>query len=142
MQPHQFEDTVRSLLEHDSRYDIAAYFFLKEALDFTVKRVMDHNNGEQRHVAASELLHGYRDFALQEFGPMASTMMREWRINACSDIGEMVFTLIGEGVFGKQDSDTLEDFSELFNLHEALEAPFLPAGLAKEEAAQGQAETA
>lgn len=38
----------------------------------------------------------------------------------------MVFLLIEEGVFGKQDSDTREDFAELFPLHEALDAPFLP----------------
>ena len=57
---------------------------------------------------------------------MASTMMTEWGITSCSDIGAMVFQLIEEGVFGKQDSDTLEDFSEIFPLIETLEAPFKP----------------
>ena len=55
---------------------------------------------------------------------MASTMMSEWGIRSCGDIGKMVFQLIEEGVFGKQDSDTPEDFAELFPLIETLEAPF------------------
>ena len=87
---------------------------------------MESNDGKHRHVAASELLIGFRDLAIQEFGPMASTMMTEWGIKSCSDIGAMVFQLIEEGVFGKQDSDTLEDFSEIFPLIETLEAPFKP----------------
>ena len=126
MQPTQFTDAVAAVVERDPRYDVGAYYFLKEALDFTVKRVMESNDGEHRHVSASELLIGFRDLALQEFGPMASTMMSEWGLKSCTDVGEMVFLLIEEGVFGKQDSDTREDFAELFPLHETLSAPFRP----------------
>ncbi len=126
MQPTQFMDAVKAVLARDHRFDSGAYYFLKDALDFTVKRAMDHNEGQQRHVTASELLYGFRDLALQEFGPMASTMMNEWGVNQCSDIGSMVFELIEEGAFGKQDSDTPEDFKNIFPLEEALNAPFLP----------------
>lgn len=124
MQPAQFMDAVKALNSHDQKYDTGAYFFLKDALDFTVRRAMESNDGTHRHVAASELLIGFRDLAIQEFGPMASTMMSEWGVNSCTDIGTMVFQLIDEGVFGKQDSDTMEDFSELFPLIETLDAPF------------------
>lgn len=126
MQPTQFTDAVQAVLERDDRFEVEAYYFLKDALDFTVKRIMESNEGEHRHVSASELLLGFRDLAIQEFGPVASTMMDMWNIKSCSDIGEMVFLLIEEGVFGKQDSDTLEDFAELYSLEEALKAPFLP----------------
>ena len=127
MQPTQFMDAVKSVISLDQRFDIGAYYFLKDALDFTVKRAMDSNDGQHRHVTASELLHGFRDLALQEFGPMASTMMSEWGVTECSNIGDMVFKLIEEGVFGKQDSDTPEDFANIFPLQEILAAPFLPS---------------
>ena len=52
--------------------------------------------------------------------------MKEWGIRQCRDIGEMVFQLIDEGMFGKQDSDSLDDFSEIFDLEDALAEPFLP----------------
>ncbi|NWK55670.1 hypothetical protein HW115_08610 [Verrucomicrobiaceae bacterium N1E253] len=129
MQPTQFMDAVQAVITRDARYDVGAYYFLKDALDFTVKRAMDESaSGEHRHVSASELIHGFRDLAVQQFGPMASTMMSEWRIKTCSDIGVMVFQLIDEGAFGKQDSDTEEDFSNIFNLIETLDAPYLPRG--------------
>jgi hypothetical protein len=38
----------------------------------------------------------------------------------------MVFHLIEEQVFGKQDSDRREDFSGIFDFEEALVKPFLP----------------
>ena len=113
--------------QRDDRFDTGAYYFLKDALDFTVKRAMDANDGQHRHVSATELLYGFRDLAIQEFGPMASTMMEEWGITQCTDIGSMVFHLISEGAFGKQDSDTQEDFANIYPLQETLAAPFLPA---------------
>ncbi|MBT8038531.1 MAG: hypothetical protein KJO21_13425 [Verrucomicrobiae bacterium] len=136
MQPTQFMDAVHAVIKRDPSYDVGAYYFLKDALDFTVKRVMENNAGEHRHVAASELLIGFRDLALQEFGPMASTMMKEWRLLSCTDIGTMVFQLIDEGVFGKQDSDTMEDFAELFPLHKTLDAPFLPKNIASRRSSE------
>ena len=95
-------------------------------MDFTLKRVADGNAGQVRHVSGPELLAGFRDFALQQFGPMASTLMNEWGVRKCQDVGDMVFHLIEEQVFGKQDSDRREDFSEAFDFEDALIAPFLP----------------
>ena len=127
MQPAQFIDAVQAIVTRDTRYEVGAYYFLKDALDFTVKKAMEESDdGEYRHVSASELIYGFRDLALQEFGPMASTLMLEWGIKTCSDIGVMVFLLIEEGAFGKQDSDTPEDFMNIFNLIETLEDPFAP----------------
>lgn len=123
----QFEQSVVSIMKRDKRFDPHAYFFLKDALDFTLKRIADSNGGQARHVSGPELLAGYRDFALEQFGPMASTLMEEWCIRKCQDVGDMVFHLIEEQVFGKQESDCKEDFSEVFDFQESLISPFLPA---------------
>ena len=127
MQQVHFEQAVDAILEREKRFDAGAYFFLKEALDFTVKQVMDENAGQPRHVSGPELLEGFRDHALQQFGPMAATLMREWGLTSSADVGEMVFRLIDEGVFGRQDSDTKEDFHDVFDFDEAFVAPFVPA---------------
>ena len=42
-------------------------------------------------------------------------------------MGEIVFLFIENGVFGKQDSDSLDDFSEIYTFEEAFVAPFLAA---------------
>ncbi len=128
MQAKEFEQSVVSILKREKRFDPHAYFFLKDALDFTLKRIADSNGGKARHVSGPELLEGYRDFALEQFGPMASTLMKEWSIRKCQDVGDMVFHLIEEQVFGKQDSDKKEDFSEVFDFEASLVTPFLPVG--------------
>ncbi len=126
MQAVQFEQSVVSILKRDRRFDPSAYFFLKDALDFTLKRTADENGGSSRHVSGPELLAGFRDHALEQYGPMASTLMNEWGLRKCQDIGDMVFHLIEEQVFGKQESDQREDFSEVFDFQESLTVPFLP----------------
>lgn len=126
MQAMQFEQSVVSILKRDKRFDPHAYFFLKDALDFTLKRIAESNNGQARHVTGPELLEGFRDYALEQFGPMASTLMNEWSVRKCQDVGDMVFHLIEEQVFGKQDTDKKEDFSEVFDFEAALITPFLP----------------
>jgi uncharacterized repeat protein (TIGR04138 family) len=126
MQAMQFEQSVVSILKREKRFDPHAYFFLKDALDFTLKRAAETNAGQARHVTGQELLEGFRDFALEQFGPMASTLMREWGVRKCQDVGDMVFHLIEEQVFGKQDSDRREDFAESFDFEDSLARPFLP----------------
>lgn len=121
-----FEHSVLTILGRDRRYEAEAYLFLKEALDFTAKRT--RTGGKTRHVTGGELCEGFRDFALKQFGPMASTLMAEWGVHRCEDIGAMVFLLIEEEVFGKQETDRPEDFAGHFDLSEALKAPFLPRG--------------
>lgn len=134
MQPVQFEQSVVSILKRDQRFDPHAYFFLKDALDFTLKQVADANGGQTRHVSGPELLVGFRDLALEQFGPMSSTVMNEWGITQCQHVGDMVFLLIEEQVFGKQDSDQLEDFSGVFDFRQSLVEPFLPSRAGKPEA--------
>lgn len=126
MQAMQFEQSVVSIMKRDRRFDPQAYFFLKDALDFTLKRIADGNNGNSRHVSGPELLAGCRDYALEAYGPMASTLMSEWGIRKCQDVGDMVFHLIEEQVFGKQESDRKEDFSDVFDFEDALVSPFVP----------------
>lgn len=126
MQAMQFEQSVVSILKRDKRFDPHAYFFLKDALDFTLKRIAESNNGQARHVTGPELLEGFRDYALEQFGPMASTLMSEWSVRKCQDVGDMVFHLIEEQVFGKQETDKKEDFSEVFDFEASLVTPFLP----------------
>jgi uncharacterized repeat protein (TIGR04138 family) len=128
MKALQFEQAVESIFKRDKRYDPLAYLFLKEALDFTLKRAADSNDGEGRHVSGTELCIGFRDLAIQQFGPMSGTLMTEWGLRETSDIGEIVFHLIEEQMFGKQDSDTREDFASVYDFDDAFVAPFQPKG--------------
>lgn len=126
MQALPYEHAIEAIVKRDPRFHPQAYIFLKEALDFTLKQVMDGNQGRARHVSGAELLAGFRDLALQQFGPMASTLLSEWGLHTCSHVGDMVFLLIEEQVFGKQDSDTKEDFADVYSFQDAFVKPFQP----------------
>ncbi|QTN31604.1 hypothetical protein HZ994_04445 [Akkermansiaceae bacterium] len=128
MQPLHIEESIAAILRRDDRYDAQAYLFLKSSLDFTLKRFLDGNGGQMRHVSGKELLEGFRDHALEQFGPLAGTLMDEWGIKECRDVGNMVFLMIEEQVFGKQESDKPEDFEKVFDFRKAMRDPFLPSG--------------
>ncbi|MBL47382.1 MAG: hypothetical protein CMP28_00300 [Roseibacillus sp.] len=131
MQALRFDAAVENILKREKRFEAGAYFLLKEALDFTLKRTRE-KGGEERHVSGQELILGFRDYALEEFGPMAYTLLREWGVHSCPDVGDMVFELIEEGMFGKQDSDTRDDFANHYDFAEAFLLPFLPDGVSLE----------
>ena len=57
---------------------------------------------------------------------MVVTVLSYWGIRSCEDIGHMVFNLIGAGIFGKTEEDSIEDFKNVFDFHEAFVKPFEP----------------
>ncbi len=126
MSPISFDQIVMQIVCRDPRYAPEAYSFIREALDFTLERVVRAEGGLGRHVKGKELLEGIRDYALQEYGPMAYTVLEQWHIKAGIDIGNIVFNLISAEVFSKEDSDTIHDFDGVMNLKNALEQPFKP----------------
>ena len=119
-----FNEIVEQIVEQNPRYDPEAYRFVKEALEFTIKQRKRTLAESNQHVTAFELLDGFRQFALKEFGPMASTVLDYWRVRASEDVGRIVFDLIGAGVFGKTESDSLEDFRGGLDFQAAFVQPF------------------
>lgn len=142
MQPIHFEESVEAILKREKRYEGQSYFFLKDALDFTLKRFSEIKREQGRHVSGKELLEGFRDYTLEQFGPMGATLMDEWGITECRDVGNMVFQMIEEQVFGKQDSDRPEDFDEVFDFRKSLREPFLPKGTAKNKVSRSSGRVA
>ncbi|MBL9153160.1 MAG: hypothetical protein JNK37_11765 [Verrucomicrobiales bacterium] len=129
MQKVPFTEAVRAIRRKDDRFDADAYHFLRDALDFTVKKLRDGESEEHRHVSGPELLHGLRDYALKEFGPLSATVLESWGVTRCEDIGTMVFQLIEVGAFGKSDEDCPQDFSDVFDFDDAFREPFRPQRL-------------
>jgi uncharacterized repeat protein (TIGR04138 family) len=121
-----FSEVVELVIEKDPRYTKEAYNFLKEALEFTIKQKRRGKSEAGSHVDAAELLDGFRQLALKEFGPMVMTVLDYWGIAASEDVGCMVFNLIDAGVFGKTESDSVDDFRDALNFRTAFVEPFAP----------------
>jgi uncharacterized repeat protein (TIGR04138 family) len=129
MQKIGFAEALDSIVASDPRYARDGYVFLRDALDFTTKQQKKIKGTTVRHVAGPELLDGVRQYALKEFGPMVIPVLSFWGIHCCEDIGHMVFNLIGAGIFGKTEEDSLEDFKSVYDFEDAFVQPFVPAKL-------------
>lgn len=127
MQKIGFAEALDSIIATDPRYPRDAYAFLRDALDFTTKQQKKIKGVSVRHVTGPELLDGVRHYALKEFGPLVMTVFDNWGIHSCEDIGNMVFNLIGAGIFGKTEEDSIEDFKNVYDFGEAFVRPFAPA---------------
>ena len=127
MQKIGFAEALDSIVTSDPRYQRDAYVFLRDALDFTTKQQKKVKGATVRHVTGPELLGGVRQYALKEFGPLVMTVFDNWGIHSCEDIGNMVFNLIGAGIFGKTEEDSIEDFKNVYDFEEAFVKPFAPA---------------
>src|SRR5437667_7605655 len=126
MQKIGFAEALESVITNDPRYHRDGYIFLRDALDFTTKQQKKIKGVSVRHVTGPELLDGVRQHALKEFGPMVMTVFDSWGIHSCEDIGHMVFNLIGAGVFGKTEEDSIKDFKNVYDFEEAFVKPFAP----------------
>jgi uncharacterized repeat protein (TIGR04138 family) len=123
-----FNAVVKAILSENSRFKKGAYHFVREGLDYTMRSL--HKSkllGQSRHVTGQQFAHGMRQYALEQYGPLALTVLNHWGIERTDDFGEIVFQLIEFNVLGKTDSDHLEHFSGLFDFKEAFEKPFKPA---------------
>jgi uncharacterized repeat protein (TIGR04138 family) len=126
MQKIGFAEALDSIVASDPRYQRDAYVFLRDALDFTTKQQKKIKGVSVRHVTGPELLDGVRRYALKEFGPMVMTVFDNWGVRSCEDIGNIVFNLIGAGVFGKTEEDSIEDFKNVYDFDEVFVKPFAP----------------
>ena len=126
MQKIGFAEALESVVASDPRYQRDGYIFLRDALDFTTKQHKKVKGVSVRHVSGPELLDGVRQYALKEFGPMVMTVFDSWGIRCSEDIGHMVFNLIGAGVFGKTEQDSIQDFKNVYDFEEAFVKPFAP----------------
>jgi uncharacterized repeat protein (TIGR04138 family) len=81
---------------------------------------------EDQHITGQEVLEGVRLHALAEYGPMAFSLLTGWGLNRGEDIGNVVYNLIETGYFGRNDGDSLQDFSGGYAFEEAFTRPYEP----------------
>lgn len=124
MQKIGFTEALSIIHANDPRFDAEGYVFLRNGLDFTMRHNKKHKEEPGRHVSGQELLDGLRLYALKEFGPMARTVFEYWGIRKGEDFGAMVFNLIDAGVFGKTNTDSLDDFKGGYDFVDAFDKPF------------------
>lgn len=115
------EETIQSVRRRDRRFSRNAYYFVLDALDFTMSNLgREKLSGEDRHVGGRELLAGIKDYAAEQFGPMAQLVFERWGVRAPADFGEIVFNLIDAELLSRRPTDSRLDFVEGFDFREVF----------------------
>ncbi|HTD65348.1 MAG TPA: Minf_1886 family protein [Candidatus Limnocylindria bacterium] len=123
-----FDEVLEKIVAKDPRYTREAYIFVREALDHTQKIIGKPSRDDvPRHVSGQQLLGGIREYALQQYGPMALTVLNECGIRCCEDFGEIVFNMVENSLLAKTEQDSREDFKGGYDFEEAFRKPFTPS---------------
>jgi uncharacterized repeat protein (TIGR04138 family) len=133
-------EAIARICSQDKRYFPEAYLFLHEGLMQTLRNVQKAEKAP-RQISGAELSNGLREAALQEFGPLAKTVLNRWGVRTTRDFGEIVFVLLDAGLLGKTDEDRIEDFDNIYTFEEAFRAPFQPTSGPLKKPAQKPPET-
>ena len=104
---------IARISEQDPRYRREAYLFVLAALEFTVQGL-----SEIRHLTGQELSRGIAAYARAQYGYLAQTVLEHWGVRATLDFGEIVYSLIDEGLMRKTEDDRKEDFAGVYEFAE------------------------
>ena len=119
------EAAFAQIRERDGRYHERGYLFVLAALEFAQGRLP-----ARRHLSGGELAWACRDFALEQFGLLALTVLDHWGITSTEDLGRIVFMLIDVGLLARQESDRIEDFDAVYDFAEVFRAGYRWPGVA------------
>jgi len=110
-----FYQIVEDICAKDSRYKPDSYEFVLQALHFTQAKLK-----RETHVTGGELAGGIREFAIEQYGPMAKVVLNHWGINKTQDLGNIVFNLIDKNLLSKTKEDSIGDFRDVYDFESAF----------------------
>lgn len=96
---------IRTVAETDGRYRAEGFIFVLAGLEYTVSKLP-----ERRHLTGQELSVGIADYAREQYGFLARTVLESWGLRTTDDFGEIVYLLIDDGLMSKTEEDRKEDF--------------------------------
>lgn len=106
-------------------YKPAAFTFVQDGLRFTCDTLLDRDDNDdlphsQHHVSGQQLCIGLRRYAIEQFGHLARTVLATWGIHRTDDFGRIVYALLDAGVLRKSASDSIDDFTGVYDFAEAF----------------------
>lgn len=111
----KFYDLVEEICNRDKRYKPDAYEFVLQGLNFTQKKLK-----RKTHVSGAQLSFGLRDYAINQYGALASRVLAHWGIKQTQDFGNIVFSMIEKKLLAKAQEDSPADFNAVYDFKSAF----------------------
>jgi uncharacterized repeat protein (TIGR04138 family) len=112
-------EVLERIRRQDGRYHERAFLFVLASIEFLQGRLP-----ERRHVTGPELTLACRDFALEQYGLLARTVLEHWGIRGTEDFGHIVYALVEVGLLVTQPGDRVEDFQRVYGFDQAFDAGY------------------
>lgn len=125
-----YEQRIRQAVEQVGLFPIEAFEFVQEGLAWTANRIHGNppegvaHSGRDRHITGQQLCEGLRDLAIERWGYLARTVLRNWGILRTEDFGRIVYALIDAGILARTEEDSLDDFTDVFDFAAAFEREY------------------
>jgi uncharacterized repeat protein (TIGR04138 family) len=113
--PEDILEKIQKLIDANSDYKFEAYSFTLAALHFTMTSLP-----KPRHISGGEFCEGIKRYAMDQFGPLAQTVLEYWGIRETLDFGKIVFALVEAGLMRKTEEDSLDDFKDVYDFKAAF----------------------
>ena len=126
MSNEAFRRKVAELVAADPRFSKKAYYFVADAVTYTAKKIRENNPELGKHISGRQLLEGIREYALDQFGPLALDVLNDWGVRQTEDFGSLVFKMVENQLLGASEEDSPADFVNVYDFREAFLKPFTP----------------
>jgi len=113
--PEEMLEKIQKLIDQNPQFKFEAYSFILAALHFTMSSLP-----QPRHISGKEFCEGIRRYAIDQFGPLARTVLEYWGIKETLDFGKLVFALVDVGLMRKTEEDSLDDFKNVYDFDAAF----------------------
>jgi uncharacterized repeat protein (TIGR04138 family) len=117
-------DLLEQVRARQARYDERAYLFILASIEYVQGRLP-----ARRHVSGRELSYACRDYALEQYGLLARTVLEHWGIRGTEDFGRIVYALVDAGLLVTRPGDREEDFHEVYRFDRAFERGYVWTGI-------------
>ncbi len=114
-QEHQVSKSLEQLAQLSGKYPLQAFIFVREGLQYTIRKLGKNTKYGNNHITGKQLCFGLRDYAINKWGLLALTVLKQWNITSTMDFGKIVFMMIDAGWMAKTDEDKIEDFDNVFD---------------------------
>ena len=104
---------IAKISEKDGRYSKESFLFILASLEYTLSKLT-----KRRHLTGQELSKSIAEYAREQYGYLAKTVLNNWGLYTTLDYGEVVYLLINGGLMNKTEDDKKEDFADAYDFDE------------------------
>ena len=104
---------IAKISEKDGRYSKESFLFILASLEYILSKLT-----KRRHLTGQELSKGIAEYAREQYGYLAKTVLNNWGLYTTLDYGEVVYLLINGGLMNKTEDDKKEDFADAYDFNE------------------------